>query len=130
MDEMGDAVGRWHAAVAAGDVHAAAASITDPVVVSGPRGVGRIAAAEFAAWTERSGVRLDARRWHVVGDRVTVVEQHATWPEDPDGAAVATCFVTAGDRVCAALRYPSVEEALQVASALAEVLALDSGTRP
>ena len=79
---------------------------------------------------ERSGISMVARRWHPVGTRVTVVEQHATWPGDAAGADVATCFVTAGQQVCASLRYPSTEEALQVASALAEVLALESDPRP
>ena len=120
---------RWHAALDAGDAEAAVGTVTDPLVVSGPRGAGPIAAAEFAGWMERSGVRLEARAWHAVGTRVTVVEQHATWPGDADGADVATCFVTAGGRVCAALRYPSADEALQVASAVAEVLALESGAR-
>ncbi|WP_029433719.1 nuclear transport factor 2 family protein [Blastococcus sp. URHD0036] len=123
-------VRRWHAAVNAGNTAAAMRTVTDPVVVSGPRGAGRVPAEEFVAWIERSRISMDARRWHPVGARVTVVEQHATWPEDPEGAEIATCFVTAGERVCAALRYPSAQEALQVASALAEVLALESGLRP
>ncbi len=121
---------RWHAAVSSGDPGAAVEAVTDPLVVSGPRGAGRIPADEFAAWIGRSGIAMTARRWHPVGERVTVVEQHATWPGDEDGADVATCFVTAGNRVCAALRYSSAEEALQVASALAGVLALESGTSP
>ncbi|MGY1740962.1 MULTISPECIES: hypothetical protein [unclassified Blastococcus] len=125
MEAMRAAVRRWHAAVGSGDPGAAVTAVTDPVVVSGPRGAGRVAAAEFVGWIERSGVRLEPRAEHAVGERVAVVEQHATWPEDPGGADVATCFVTAGDRVCAALRYPSAEEALRVAGALAEVLALD-----
>lgn len=51
-----------------------------------------------------------------------------TWPQDPQGAEVATCFVTTTGRVSAALRYPSLEQAREVAALLSEVLAAEAAT--
>lgn len=120
MDET--ALNNWHAAINQHDLNAAQRSVIDPVVVNGPQGAGRISSSDFAAWIERSGISMRPVSWHPVSERLTVVEQHATWPDDVDGARVATCFLTSRGRVAAALRYPTLREALDMAYVLSEVL--------
>jgi hypothetical protein len=119
------AVGRWHDAVNAGDLTAARLAVTDPIVVSGPQGAGPITSAGFADWITRSGVRLRARSWHPVSDRVLVVEQDARWPQDGDWTSVATVFRATGDRVSAALRFPDLRTALTFAQLYAELAATE-----
>jgi hypothetical protein len=119
------AVGRWHDAVNAGDLTAARLAVTDPIVVSGPQGAGPITGDGFAGWITRSGVRLRARSWHPVSDRVLVVEQDARWPQDTDWVAVATVFRATGDRVSAALRFPDLRTALDFARLYADLAATE-----
>jgi hypothetical protein len=119
------AVGRWHDAVNAGDPAAARLAVTDPIVVSGPHGAGPITGDGFADWITRSGVRLRARSWHPVSDRVIVVEQDARWPQDPEWRGVATVFRATGERVSAALRFPDLRTALDFAQLYAALAATE-----
>ncbi|WP_432510884.1 hypothetical protein [Kineococcus sp. SYSU DK001] len=122
------ALRRWHAVVNTRDTRQAPEVVTDPVLVHGPKGAGRISTAQFADWIEHSAITLTAHTWHPVSERVSVVEQHATWPQDPSGTEVATCFITSAGRVSAALRYPPAREALQLAHLLSEVFAVETVT--
>ncbi len=122
---MESTVRRWHAAVNDGDVAAAAVTVTDPVVVSGPQGAGPISPAEFADWVVRSGIRLVPRSWHPVSDRLLVVEQDATWPGGGRPSRVATVFRVTGDRVSAALRLPDLRAALDLAVVCRELAATE-----
>lgn len=117
-------VNRWHDAVNGGGVEPALV-VTDPVVVLGPRGAGAITAEAFAEWVERSGIRLAARSWHPVGERLMVVEQEARWPGDEEATRVATVFRVSGDRVSAALRLPDLRSALELASIYRELAATE-----
>ena len=113
-----EAIIAWHAAVDDRDMAAARAAVTDPVDVSGPRGSGPIPAAEFADWIVRSGIRLRPVSWHPVTDDIVVVEQEATWPGNPDPAAVATVFRVRDGRVSLAHRFASFDEAHHMARRL------------
>ncbi len=110
-----DAVNEWHAAVNAHDLRRSAASVGDPVVVLGPKGAGTISSAQFAAWVERSGIRLAPRSWHPISERLMVVEEDATWPENPAPTPVATVFRVSGAKVTAALRLTDLRSALELA---------------
>jgi hypothetical protein len=118
-----EAINEWHEAVESGDLARAERAVGDPVVVLGPKGAGPIAPAEFAAWVQRSGIRLVARSWHPVSERLMVVEQDAGWPADPGPTRVSTVFRVARGRVTAALRLPSLREALELAYILREMAA-------
>lgn len=115
VNEREAAINRWHEAVNAGDLELAAVSVGDPIVVLGPKGSGRITPGQFADWVERSGIRLRARSWHPVGECFMVVEQEASWPQDPGPVPVATAFRVSGGAVAAALRYPDLRQALDAA---------------
>lgn len=115
------AVNRWHEAVNRRSPDAARAAVTDPVVVLGPRGAGRISAEDFVDWIERSGITLTARSWHPVGGRFLVVEQDARWPKDDGPTRVATVFRSSEGRVSAALRLPDLRSALDLALICSEL---------
>ena len=108
----------WHAAVNDRDLAAARAAVSDPVDVSGPRGSGPAPAAEFADWIVRSGIRLRPVSWHTVADDIVVVAQEATWPDDPDPAAVATVFRVRDGVVSLVHRFGSLDEAQGAARGL------------
>lgn len=110
------AIDEWHAAVNAGDLRRAAEAVGDPVVVLGPKGAGSISPQEFADWVARSGIRLQPRTRHLIGQRLVVVEQDATWPGSDAPTRVATVFRVANAKATAALRLPNLEAALQLAS--------------
>lgn len=76
--ELEPAINRWHLAVNGGDLSQAAAAVSDPIVVLGPKGAGPISPSAFADWVERSGIKLTARSWHPISERLMVVEQEAT----------------------------------------------------
>ena len=121
MDEM--IILNWHEAVNTANLQRARDAVSDPIVVSGPKGSGAISADEFTEWVIRSGVRLQPVNWHPVAGSIAVVEQDATWPEAPDPVRVATVFRVGRERVSAALRFPDLEQALAFATlyaALAE----------
>ena len=105
----------WHDAVNVGDLDGVRDLVADLVVVSGPKGAGAITADAFAEWVTRSAIQLRPVGWHPLGDRVTVVEQMATWPESGEPRAVATMFRHSGNRVSAALRFPDLAQALAFA---------------
>lgn len=109
------AVVRWHELVNAAGVSKATQSVTDPIVVNGPKGSGPITAEEFGNWIIRSGITLTARSFHPISDNLWVVEQDAIWPADKKPTRVATMFRSSGDLVSAAIRFPSLHEALQFA---------------
>ena len=113
----------WHEAVNAANLERVRESVSDPIVVTGPKGSGAISANDFIDWVTRSGIRLQPVNWHPVAGDIAVVEQDATWPEAPDPVRVATVFRVSRERVSAALRYPDLEQALAFATlyaALAE----------
>lgn len=109
-----DAINAWHDGVNSGDLAAAREAVGDPIVVLGPKGAGSIDPAGFAAWVERSGIRLTPRSWHPVSDRLMVVEEDAEWPGSERPTRVATLFRVHGSRVTAALRFPTLREALDL----------------
>jgi hypothetical protein len=116
-----EAVNRWHEAVNRRSADEARATVTDPVVVLGPKGAGRIGADDFVDWIDRSGITLTARSWHPVGDRFLVVEQDARWPADDGPTLVATVFRSTCGRVSAALRLPDLRSALDLALICSEL---------
>ena len=119
------AINRWHEAVNGGRLERARGTVTDPVVVLGPKGAGPITPGEFGDWVVRSGIRLDARSWHPVSDRLMVVEQDAIWPGERAAVRVATVFRVTGDRVSAALRLPDLRSALELAFICRELAATE-----
>jgi hypothetical protein len=119
------AINRWHAAVNGGDLGGAELAVTDPIVVLGPKGAGPITPGEFAGWVQRSGIKLVPRSWHPVSDRLMVVEEDATWPQDKTPTRVATLFRITGDQVSAALRRPDLKSALELAYICREMAATE-----
>lgn len=119
------AINEWHASVNAGDLERSARAVGDPVVVLGPKGAGPITPEQFAEWVERSGITLIPRSWHPVGERLMVVEEDATWPENQTPTRVATVFRVAGEKVTAALRLPDVKSALELAYICREMAATE-----
>jgi hypothetical protein len=115
MSSAERAVVQWHDAVNGGD---SSPVVSDPIIVNGPRGAGPLTPSGFLDWVHRSGISLQARSFHPVSDRVLVVEQDARWPGSPSWTPVATVFRVSrdGTRVSAALRFPSLPEALTFAS--------------
>src|SRR5690348_1733582 len=109
------AIDQWHRAVNDKDLTAARRAAADPIVVSGPRGTGRITGLQFADWIVQSGIEMRALTYHPVSDRVVVVEQDVRWPSSTDWTSLATVFRTNGDRVSAALRFPNLDAALDFA---------------
>lgn len=107
-----DVVAGWHTAVNDANLSAAESAVSDPIVVLGPKGAGRISRREFAGWMVRSGIRLRARSFHPVSHNLMVVEQDASWPDNPGPTRVATLFRVTDDRVSAALRFPALRPAL------------------
>ncbi|MBL8128191.1 MAG: nuclear transport factor 2 family protein [Chloroflexia bacterium] len=113
----------WHEAVNSANLERLRDTVSDLVVVTGPKGGGAISADAFMEWVTRSGVRLQPVNWRPVTEGIVVVEQDATWPDAPDPVRVATMFRVRGGRVSAALRFPDLEQALTFATlyaALAE----------
>jgi hypothetical protein len=119
------AINRWHIAVNDGDLDRAEATVTDPIVVLGPKGAGPISPAEFAGWVQRSGIKLIPRSWHPVSDRLMVVEEDATWPRSTAPTRVATLFRVTGEQVSAALRLPELRSALELAYICREMAATE-----
>ncbi|MDQ2651420.1 MAG: hypothetical protein M3Z20_00105 [Chloroflexota bacterium] len=106
----------WHEAVNTANLERVQETVSDPVVVTGPKGSGAISADDFSDWVTRSGIRLQPVNWHPVAEGIAVVEQDATWPEAPDPVRVATMFRVSQGRVSAALRFPDLEQALAFAT--------------
>ena len=123
--QLEEAINRWHEGVNSRDLVGAAASVTDPVVVLGPRGAGPITPIAFAEWVERSGITLKPTSWHPISERLMVVEQDATWPADRAPTRVATVFRVTGDKVSAALRLPELHAALDLAFICREMAATE-----
>jgi hypothetical protein len=119
------AINRWHAAVNQGDVTQAAAVVSNPIVVLGPKGAGPITSREFADWVERSGIKLIPRSWHPISARLMVVEEDATWPANQTPTRVATIFRVTGEVVSAALRLPDLRSALELAYICREMAATE-----
>lgn len=119
------AINEWHASVNAGDLEQSAKTVSDPVVVLGPKGAGPITPAQFAEWVERSGIKLIPRSWHPVSERLMVVEEDATWPESTKPTRVATVFRASGGKITAALRLPDLKAALELAYICREMAATE-----
>jgi hypothetical protein len=117
------AINEWHASVNAGALMRSAAAVGNQVVVLGPKGAGPITPSQFADWVERSGIRLIPRSWHPISERLMVVEQDATWPENQQPTRVATVFRVADTKVTAALRLPDLRSALELAYICREMAA-------
>lgn len=113
--ELERAINEWHEAVNLGDLRRSAEAVGDPIVVLGPKGAGPISPHEFADWVERSGIRLAPRSWHPISERLMVVEEDATWPENQKPTRVATVFRVAKGKTTAALRLPDLRSALDLA---------------
>ena len=119
------AINEWHAGVNAGDLGRSAAAVGDPIVVLGPKGAGPISPGQFADWVQRSGVRLVPRSWHPISERLMVVEQDATWPQNQTPTRVATVFRVVDAKVTAALRLPDLRSALDLAYICREMAATE-----
>ncbi len=119
------AIVRWHRAVNGRDHATARATVTDPIVVSGPRGAGPISVEEFLTWIDRSGVLLRPVVLHLLSERVIVVEQVATSSTDRASVGLATLFRITAGRVSAALRFPGVDAALDFAELYVALTATD-----
>ncbi|TDQ05199.1 nuclear transport factor 2 family protein [Labedaea rhizosphaerae] len=115
---MEDVIAQWHEAVNSGDRQRAIALVTDPIVVLGPKGAGPITPDQFAEWIVRSGIKLVPRDWHPVDEHCVVVEEDATWPDNPEPTRVATVFRLSDGKVAAALRKPDLASALELATEL------------
>jgi hypothetical protein len=120
-----EAINEWHAAVNAGDLRRSAAAVGNPIVVLGPKGAGPISPDQFADWVERSGIRLVARSAHPISEKLMVVEEDATWPENQTPTRIATVFRASGGKVTAALRLTDVRSALELAYMLREMAATE-----
>ncbi|SDS03642.1 hypothetical protein SAMN04489751_1076 [Brevibacterium sandarakinum] len=120
-----EAINEWHAGVNAGDLSRSATAVGDPVVVLGPKGAGPISPNQFADWVERSGIHLVPRSWHPISERLMVVEEDATWPDDQKPTRVATVFRVTGTKVTAALRVPDLKSALELAYICREMAATE-----
>jgi hypothetical protein len=120
-----EAINEWHASVNDGDLKRSAKAVGDPIVVLGPKGAGPITPEQFAEWVERSGIRLVPRSWHPVSERLMVVEEDATWPENKCPTRVATVFRVTGEKVSAALRLPDLKSALELAYICREMAATE-----
>lgn len=120
-----EAINEWHAGVNPGDLRRSAAAVGDPVVVLGPKGAGPITPDQFADWVKRSGTRLVPRSWHPVSERLMVVEEDATWPENRTPTRVAMVFRVADMKVTAALRLPDLRSALDLAYIYREMAATE-----
>lgn len=120
-----EAINEWHAAVNSGDLRRSAEAVGDPIVVLGPKGAGPISSDQFADWVERSGIRLVPRSWHPISDRLMVVEEDATWPENQTPTRVATVFRVTDGRATAALRLPDLRSALDLAYICREMAATE-----
>jgi hypothetical protein len=114
---LADLITAWHDAVNNRDLAAARATVTDPVSVSGPRGTQDIAAEAFAGWIVRSGIRLRLLAAHPVDETTTVVEQEATWPDNPQPTTVATVFRLRDGAIGTVHRFTSLHDALSAARA-------------
>lgn len=123
--ELEEAINDWHVSVNAGDLGRSATAVGDPVVVLGPKGAGPISPDQFADWVERSGLHLVPRSWHPVSERLMVVEEDATWPDDEKATRVATVFRVGGTKVTAALRLPDLKSALELAYICREMAATE-----
>jgi hypothetical protein len=117
-----DLINAWHDAVNGRDLAAARSVVADPVNVSGPRGTRSITAAEFADWILTSGIRLRPVSAHPIDQRTMVVEQEATWPDNPQtGTApaapttVATLFRVHEGAISTVHRFATLHDALQAA---------------
>lgn len=119
------AINDWHAGVNAGDLRRSAAAVGDPIVVLGPKGAGPISPDQFAEWVQRSGIQLAPRSWHPISERLMVVEEDATWPENQKPTRVATVFRVADGKVTAALRLPDLRSALDLAYICREMAATE-----
>ena len=112
----------WHDAVNAADLERVQETVSDPVVVTGPKGSGAISANDFTDWVTRSGICMQPVNWHPVAEGIAVVEQDATWPDAPDPVRVATMFRVSQGRVSAALRFPDLDKALAFATLYAALV--------
>jgi hypothetical protein len=124
------AIVTWHEVVNAADLEAARRVVTDPIVVSGPKGAGPISPDGFVDWIARSGIALRARSYHPISTRVFVVEQDALWPKDTAWTRVATMFRVTDTRVSAALRFADVHSALNFAYLYRELAATEAEVLP
>ena len=100
----------WHTAVNEQDLDLARATADGSIAVGGPQGTA-VGVEVFLDWIRRVGIRLEPTSWHPVDAGTVVVGQDATW-ETGEPQQVATLFRVAGGRVTAALRFPTVQAAL------------------
>lgn len=119
------AIAQWHDAVNQKDLIAARATVTNPIVINGPKGAGPITGESFVEWIVRSGISLHPRSYHPITERVIVVEQDAQWSADTHSTRVATLFRVTGQHVSAALRFPALREALDFAYLYTELAATE-----
>ncbi|MFE1664363.1 hypothetical protein [Microbacterium sp. P02] len=124
-EESEVAIARWHDAVNRKDLAAALGTVTNPIVINGPKGAGPITDEGFVEWVTRSGITLHPRSFHPITQRVIVVEQDARWPEDSSSTRLATLFRASGGRVSAALRFPALRPALEFAYLYTELAATE-----
>ena len=110
----------WQAAANAKDRPRVLELSHDDIEVGGPRGTSR-GHQVLCEWLDRTGIELETQRVFGRGDTL-VVEQTAAWTAMQGTftrAFIATIFEVRGDRICKAVRYDSLAEAL-TAAGLAE----------
>lgn len=112
----------WHRVVNTRDIDGASIVVTPDIEVGGPKGRAR-GIDVFVSWVAQAGIHLQPLSYRPVSSIDIIVEQAATWPGSAaaeTGAApitVATLFRLEGSRVCKAVRFDSVDEALAAVSA-------------
>jgi len=115
-------VHEWHRAVNERNTQAAMQAVTPDIELGGPKGA-QTGVSAFLSWIERAGIHLKPILYHPVSPDVVVVEQEATWPDNPDAGPengpvkVVTVFRIDGDRVAKAIRFGDLQTALEAASA-------------
>ncbi len=112
---MEEVINGWHQAVNSGDLIRAAAPVGEPLIVLGSKGAGPIFPSEFADGVDWLGIWLMPPSWHLVNERLMVVEEETTWPENQTPVRVARVFRVAGATVTAALRMTDLRLALDLA---------------
>ncbi len=104
------ALQRWHEAVNAGDVEAAAMLCTDDVAVRGPRGVGH-GRQLVRDWLSRSGIRLTPLDPLVLSDGRVVVRERAQWTTAVSEPVETWCVYEVRDGLVSAIaRYDDRDE--------------------
>ena len=104
----------WHDAINLRDEAAVRRLTTEDVGMAGPRSSdgGRNGQDMLVDWMHRSGIRLVVRSHHV-GNGSIVVEEDASWDNDPQIHRVATVFRVSDGLISKISRHATLGEALR-----------------